>query len=219
VDKKIDIYYRHGECPIQKSICEDLNIDYKEIFPFIKTNNDYDFQKRKKYVCISTQSTSQMKYWNNPVGWRKTVRYLKNLGYDVICIDRYKSFGSDGKMNEIPDDAIDETGDHSIEYRIEQIKNCEFFIGLSSGLSWLAWALRKKVVLITGISLEGKEFYTPYRVSNTNVCHGCCCKQGFQLSDKNWTFCPENKNFECTREISFEMVKEKIDQLIKDHNL
>ena len=46
VDKKIDIYYRHGECPIQKSICEDLNIDYKEIFPFIKTNNDYDFQKR-----------------------------------------------------------------------------------------------------------------------------------------------------------------------------
>lgn len=216
VDKKIDIYYKHGACPIQKSICEDLNIDYKEIFPFIKTTNDYNFQKRKKYVCISTHSTSQMKYWNNPVGWRKTVRYLKNLGYDVVCIDKYKYFGSNEKMNEIPADVIDETGDYPLEYRIEQIKNCEFFIGLSSGLSWLAWALRKKVVLITGISLEGKEFFTPYRVSNVNVCHGCCCKQGFQLSDKNWTFCPENKNFECTREISFEMVKEKIDLLIKN---
>jgi len=216
VDKKINIHYRHGDCPIQKSICEDLNIDYKEIFPFIKTTNDHNLQKRKKYVCISAQSTSQMKYWNNPVGWRKTIRYLKSLGYDVICIDKYKYFGSNEKMNEIPADAIDETGDYPLEYRIEQIKNCEFFIGLSSGLSWLAWALRKKVVLITGISLEGKEFYTPYRVSNTNVCHGCCCKQGFQLSDKHWTFCPENKNFECTTEISFDMAKQKIDQCIND---
>jgi ADP-heptose:LPS heptosyltransferase len=29
-------------------------------------------------------------------------------------------------------------------------------------------------------------------------------------------FCPKKKNFECTREITFEMVKEKIDQLIED---
>jgi autotransporter strand-loop-strand O-heptosyltransferase len=215
-DKKIDIYYRHGDCPIQKAICEDLDVEYKPVIPYIKTNTNHDFKNKKKYVCISTHSTSQMKYWNNPVGWRKTVRYLKSLGYDVICIDKYKYFGSDEKRNEIPVDAIDQTGDYPIEYRIEQIKNCEFFIGLSSGLSWLAWALRKKVVLITGISLDGKEFYTPYRVSNLNVCHGCCCKLNVTLYDKSWMHCPENKNFECTREISFEMAKQKIDQCIND---
>jgi hypothetical protein len=32
-------------------------------------------------------------------------------------------------------------------------------------------------------------------------------------------FCPKNKNFECTSSITFEMVKEQIDKLIKDHNL
>lgn len=217
-DKNFDIHYRHGECPIQKSICDDLGIEYIEVKPNLKFNSQYTFEKKKKYVCISMQSTSQMKYWNNPVGWRKTVRYLKNLGYDVYCIDRDRYFGNNEKINEIPEDAIDETGNHPIEYRMEQIKNCDFFIGLSSGLSWLAWALNKKVVLITGISLEKKEFYTPYRVSNINVCNGCCCKQGFKLYDKPWMFCPENKNFECTREISFEMVKEKIDLLIKDSN-
>jgi hypothetical protein len=29
----------------------------------------------------------------------------------------------------------------------------------------------------------------------------------------------KKKDFQCTKEISFEMVKEKIDQLIKDQNL
>jgi len=28
-------------------------------------------------------------------------------------------------------------------------------------------------------------------------------------------WCPRDKNFECSKEISFEMVKEKIDQCIK----
>ena len=35
---------------------------------------------------------------------------------------------------------------------------------------------------------------------------------------ENWMYCPRNKNFECSKEISFEMVKEKIDQCIKDLN-
>jgi autotransporter strand-loop-strand O-heptosyltransferase len=90
---------------------------------------------------------------------------------------------------------------------------------LTSGLSWLAWSLEKPVVLISGISKENTEFFTPYRVTNTNVCHGCTTEKGYQFDRGDWMFCPKNKNFECTSSITFEMVKEKIDKLIKDRNL
>ena len=96
---------------------------------------------------------------------------------------------------------------------------CDFFIGLTSGLSWLAWSLEKPVVLISGISKDHVEFATPYRVTNTNVCHACATEKGFEFDKADWMFCPKNKNFECTSSITFEMVKEKIDKLIKDNNL
>ena len=32
---------------------------------------------KKPYVCIATQSTGQYKYWNNPIGWKKVIDYLK----------------------------------------------------------------------------------------------------------------------------------------------
>ena len=70
--------------------------------------------------------------------------------------------------------------------------------------------------MISGCTNEDNEFKNNcYRVINKNVCHGCCCKQGFQLSDKPWAFCPENKNFECSRKISPKMVIEKL----KENNL
>ena len=88
-----------------------------------------------------------MKYWNNSSGWQKVVRYLKKMNYDVYAIDKDEIYGTNEKWNKIPDGAINETGNYPIEYRIQQIKNCSFFIGLSSGLSWLAWALNKKVIM------------------------------------------------------------------------
>ena len=48
--------------------------------------------------------------------------------------------------------------------RITDIFNCDFFIGLGSGLSWLAWALDRKVILISSFSAPYSEFYTPYRI-------------------------------------------------------
>ena len=101
-----------------------------------------------------------------------------------------------------------------------QIKNCDFFIGLSSGLSWLAWALNKKVVIISGCTNEDNEFKENcYRVINKNVCNGCLNDSSLDNQTKittSWMYCPRDKNFECSREISFDMVKEKIDLCIQD---
>jgi autotransporter strand-loop-strand O-heptosyltransferase len=215
-----EVYFVFREGPMQKIICDTLALNYEEVKPLIKISDKYKFNKKKKYVCISVHSTAQMKYWNNGIGWQKVVRYLKKMNYDVYVIDKFELYGLKENFNKIPEGAINETGDYPLDYRIQQIKNCSFFIGLSSGLSWLAWALNKKVVMISGCTNEDNEFKNNcYRVINKNVCHGCLNDSSIDNVKgiaENWMYCPRDKDFECTKTISFEMVKEKIDECIKD---
>lgn len=217
-DKHLKVEFLFKNQPMQKLICDQIGLDYIEVLPSIKNNDKFKFNKKKKYVCIGIQSTSQMKYWNNGSGWDKVVRYLKKSGYDVYAIDKDEVFGTKEKWNRIPSGAINETGNYPIEYRIQQIKNCQFFMGLSSGLSWLAWALGKKVVLISGCTYEHLEPNTNiYRVINNNVCNGCLNDESINNKDgilSGWFYCPRNKNFECSKEITSESVIEKINQII-----
>jgi autotransporter strand-loop-strand O-heptosyltransferase len=95
--------------------------------------------------------------------------------------------------------------------------SCEFFVGLGSGLSWLAWACELPVVLISGFSEEYSETtLDTYRVINKNVCTGCFNRYRLNASDWNW--CPDHQNterqFECTKEITSQMVIDKINEVI-----
>lgn len=209
--KQVD-FTLNTECPIQEQICDQLNIPFKEIRPTITENNIKKYRKpRGKYVCISVQSTAQCKYWQAS-GWDKTVKFLKKIGYKVLCIDKRDSFGSDPVYNWMPSGARDATGDYPITHRVNQIRGSEFFIGLSSGLSWLAWALGKKVVLISGATLPMNEFKSDcFRVHNELVCNGCLNDEELgKLYAPHWFHCPRDKNFECSKKISFDMVKEQI---------
>lgn len=174
----------------------------------------------KKTVCIATQSTAQAKYWNNKEGWQKVVDYLNNLGYEVICIDKEHTFGINNHFNTIPNNCVDKTGNVDLIERIKDIYNCDFFIGLGSGLSWLAWACKKPVIMISGFSNPKSEFFTPYRVHNDKVCNSCWSNTKFEFNGGDWLWCPEHKNdqriFECSKSITFDMVKEKIDACISD---
>ena len=189
-----------------------LNLEHREIKPKIYIENKEKVIEGK-YVCIATQSTAQAKYWNNPKGWEQTIKYLNDLGYSVVCIDKHSFFGKDKKMNSIPEGVIDKTGDLPLQERITDIYNCEFFIGLSSGLSWVAWALGKEVILISGFTKPDNEFNTPYRVINKDVCNSCWNEEEFDRA--NWNWCPYHegteREFECSKEITFEMVMQKID--------
>lgn len=199
--------------PLQMVASSVLGLDYEEIRPNLKFSKTKT--SGKKYICIATQSTAQCKYWNNNDGWETVIKYLNSKGYDVWCIDRFPSFGSKKhKMNYIPNGAIDKTGDYSLETRMSQISNSEFFIGLGSGLSWLAWALGKPVVLISGFSKPFAEFETPYRVINESVCNGCWNDPDLKFDKNDWMWCPRNKNFECSSKITPEMVIEKINTLL-----
>ena len=104
-----------------------LGLKHKEVKPKIDIHNK-ERNIQGKYVCISVHSTSQCKYWNNPEGWNKTVSYLNELGYKVVCIDRQSSFGNDTVRNDIPEGVINKTGDFPLQERITDLYNCEFFL-------------------------------------------------------------------------------------------
>ena len=91
--------------------------------------------------------------WNNPAGWREVVAHLKGRGYRVICIDQKPVHGTGLVWNHIPHGAEDETGDIPLAERARWLRHATAFVGLSSGLSWLAWAAGTPVVLIRGLDL------------------------------------------------------------------
>ena len=172
------------------------------------------------YVCIGVQASSPTKGWHWKGGWDIVIDYLKSLGYRVFCIDK-KNFQRDGKYTaQIPSNAEDFTGDLSIMERANMLYHAEFFIGLSSGLSWLADAVNCPVVMICGFSKDWHEFYTPYRVANRLVCNGCYSDIRVRAIDN---FCPYHKGtpreLECQKEISPRQVLDVIERLIIDRNL
>lgn len=196
--------------PLCKVASDMLGLEYEEIRPniFVESNKRvYD----NPYVCISVQSTAQLKYWNNKSGWQEVVDYLKSVGYEVVCIDLSDNYGKDGYINSAPNGIINKTGNFSLQERICDILHCDFFIGLSSGLSWLAWALGKPVVMISGFTSPITEFKNPYRVFNSTVCNSCWNDESISdILTNGWSYCPRNKDFECSSEISSKMVIDKV---------
>ncbi|EHC5800490.1 autotransporter strand-loop-strand O-heptosyltransferase [Escherichia coli] len=172
---------------------------------------------KEPYVCIAVQSTAQAKHWNNGLGWDEVVKYLKELGYRVLCIDRNAHSGHGFVWNHIPWGAEDFTGSVPLQERVDLLKHASFFVGLSSGLSWLAWAVRVPVVLISGFTLPNSEFYTPWRVFNSHGCNGCWDKTNYDFNHTDFLWCPEYKGterqFECTRLITGKQVCGVIDSL------
>jgi len=198
---------------IQKAASDILGMEYEEIRTNILIKNK-NSNFTKPYVCIAVQSTAQYKYWNNKNGWQVVCDYLISKGYDVVCIDKEKEFGFNDFVNKQPVGVIDKSGDIDLQDRITDIYNCEFFIGLGSGLSWLAWSIGKPVIMISGFSHPKSEFITPYRVFNDTVCNSCWNDKEIIHGNKPWEWCPKDKNFECSVEITPDMVIEKVNQLI-----
>lgn len=185
-----------------------LNVDPADIPP--RFNLSAPRKIKEKYVVIAAQSSSQAKYWNNPFGWLKTIEFLKENGYRVLCIDKEKVHGTGLNWNYIPYGAEDFTGDIPLQERINLIKDADFFIGLSSGLSWLAWGCKVPVLMISGFTHPTNEFATPYRVINYHACHSCWNDMREDFDHYDFLWCPRHKgterHFECTRLISPDQV-------------
>jgi autotransporter strand-loop-strand O-heptosyltransferase len=195
--------------PLQKTATDILGLDYVEIRPELKLPNI----TKKKKVGIGFHSTAQAKYWNNPDGWQSVIDYLDSLGYECMI---YSKEG-DGYMNNFYPKGVTIYEGGNLQEVIDDLSTCEFFVGLGSGLSWLAWACKLPVVLVSGFSEKWAETkLDTYRVINENVCHGCFNNDRLNAGDWNW--CPlhkgTNRQFECTKEISSDIVIKEINKII-----
>jgi autotransporter strand-loop-strand O-heptosyltransferase len=186
--------------PLQKSAANILGLPYKEIKPridFTPGNNLYG-----KYVTISTRSTAQCKHWYY---WPELISWLKEKGYRVIELSK-----------EADDLGAEKLEDTSLENVMNVLHHSAFYIGLSSGISWLAWALNKEVFMIANFSKANHEF-SCHRITNENVCNGCWNNPMFKFDKGNWNWCPEHEDtprqFECHKSISVDIVKERLSLL------
>ena len=160
----------------------------------------------ERYVCIAVQSSTQSKNWTNPYGWREVVAFLKASGYRVVCIDKNPVHGTGLVWNHLPHGVDDQTGDRPLVERVRWLRHAKAFVGLSSGLSWLAWSAGVPVVLISGFTHPTNEFGTPYRVINWHACNGCWNDVRHRFDHKDYLWCPRHagtpRQFECTRLIT-----------------
>ena len=194
--------------PLQKSATNILGLDYKEIHSRIH----FEPKERpysKKYICIAPSSTAGCKLWNNPTGWLDLTEYLSNKGYKIINISK------DGEQIE----GVENIDDDSMENTKNVIFHSEFVIGLSSGLSWLSWALGKHVVMISNFTDPDHEFtINCTRITNPLVCNGCWNNPKFKFDKGDWYWCPEHKDtdrqFECHKSITADMVINQIQHLL-----
>jgi autotransporter strand-loop-strand O-heptosyltransferase len=187
-------------------VCTDiLGMEYYEERAVI--NKDFMNGSRPildKYITIATNSTAQLKFWNCENGWSDVVYWLREKGYRVF---------NTSKENNIVLDGLETIDDYSFESTINWIRHSDFFIGLSSGISWLAWALEKHCFLISGFIEDKCEFISNMtKIKNDSVCGGCWNKHRFDPG--NWNWCPLHENterqFECSKEITSDMVISEI---------
>jgi autotransporter strand-loop-strand O-heptosyltransferase len=186
-----------------------LGVDPREAAPRLALADD-SRPIAEPYVCIGVQSSTQCKYWNNPRGWHVLVSFLKAEGYRVVCIDQKRVHGAGIMWNHIPHGVEDETGDRPLAERARWLRHAAFFVGLSSGLSWLAWAAGTPVVLISGFTHPTNEFETPYRVINWHACNSCWNDPRLMFDHNDFLWCPRHagtpRQFECSRLITPEQV-------------
>ena len=186
--------------PLQQSASNILGLDYVELKPRLK----YDIGENKygKYVTIATNSTAGLKFWLKP-SWQQVINHLHEKGYRVINTSKERN----------PFENCYQLEDTSIENTISVIHHSEYMVGLSSGLSWLAFGLGKKVVMISAFTEADHEFDC-IRPRNNNVCTNCWNdpKQRFDAAD--YLYCPHHKGtermFECQTSITPEMVIQQL---------
>jgi autotransporter strand-loop-strand O-heptosyltransferase len=187
--------------PLQKAATNILGLEYKEIKPRIAYTPRDVFDG--KIVTIATNSTAGCKFWTREA-WQELIHYLHEKNYRVINVSKEDN----------PFENCEPLEDKSLQSAMDAISYSEFFIGLSSGLSWLAWAMNKPVVMIANFTEEGHEF-SCIRPIKKNVCSGCWNNPKYKF-DKSWDWCPvhagTDRQYECQSSITSGDVIELITQ-------
>lgn len=227
-----EVIHIDGSGPFDQSLQQGMarQLGYENA-PYIRPKCD-SFKKERpiknKFAVIGLHATAQLKYWNHPDGkivqelspyWNDLCGKLRKSGITPVVVELHELFGVSPYWNGIPKKAQKKIG-LDLPETANYIEHAEFFIGLSSGLSWFAHALGQKVAMISNFTDDFHEFDINcedyVRITNTNVCHGCWhkIKIDYDFDPGDWYWCPyhkdTNRQFECHTSITPDMVFEKI---------
>lgn len=142
---------------LQEVASKTLGLNHQEIRPTLEKSFSHYPISKGKYVTLSEFGSTQAKGWKYEGGWQEVVNFLVSNGYEVVVISKEPT-----SLKNI----IDKTGDIPLIERIVDILGAEFHLGISSGLSWLSWALNKHVVMISDVTPTWHEFGS----SITRIC-------------------------------------------------
>ena len=158
-------------------------------------------------ITIAPESLKKIAQWNyfGSYGWQCLINELVNSGFTISNV----SYENTMNLQNV-------TGFHGhddIRVALNEILSSRVFVGLSSGLAWLAWAYGVPVVMISGFTKEHNEFDC-YRVINKFSCYGC-----FNIFQNVQSTCPlfigtEREN-ECHNSITPQMIIDKLNEIIK----
>lgn len=226
-DEKISIDYVFNKS-IQGGYAEQLGFENPQYIRPVVSIPELLRPIKNKYIALGVHSTCQVKYWNHPNGlksqgdstnWNELSSILRKRGYTPVTVEKDEFYGVPPFYNGVPSKSNKQIGKTLLD-AVNIINHSEFYIGLSSGMSWVAHALGKKVVMISNFTEDWNEFDLSLddyiRITNKSVCHGCWNKINVEHSfDKNdWYWCPLHKDterqFECHKSITVNDVVEKI---------
>tara|TARA_R110001592_G_scaffold68172_2_gene208876 strand:+ start:2551 stop:4653 length:2103 start_codon:yes stop_codon:yes gene_type:complete len=216
--KKVPINFRLNV--LGKTCSSTLGLEYKELKPLLSFNKTSPIIK-DPYICIAPHASALAKYWNYSNGWQELIDYFNSKGYKVMMItgeplgDDWHDSKLGGKLKNV----IDRTGKIPFGDIANDLMNAKAFIGVSSGLSWLSWALGCNTTIISGFTQPLTEMEDCNRISTplSEICNGCFSYNKLDAGD--WEWCPEHKDtfrqFECTKSILPSTVIESLNQQLK----
>jgi autotransporter strand-loop-strand O-heptosyltransferase len=227
-DEKIDIDYVFNKS-IQGGYAEQLGFDNPPYVRPVVSIPELLRPIKNKYIALGVHSTCQIKYWNHPNGltsqgdstnWNELSSILRKRGYTPVTVEKDELYGLSPFYNGVPSKSNKQIGKTLLD-AVNIINHSEFYIGLSSGMSWVAHALGKKVVMISNFTEDWNEFDLSLddyiRITNKSVCHGCWNKVNVEhtFNKNDWYWCPLHKDterqFECHKSITVNDVMEKIE--------
>lgn len=211
-------YFLHEN--LMESIARQLEVpDSDVIYNFPKIDYRDTTIQKEKLITFSMHGTAQVKHWNYPNGWEILIDKLKDIGYKVVNVDFHESFGAPGYFNPVPDNCVKMNG-LNLKETSDIINRSEFFIGISSGLSWLAHSLKIPVVMISGMTRLDYEFKKSIlRIGSQAECRNCFSNPKNTFDPNDWLWCPEHKGtereFECSKSITPDHVFENIQKWLE----
>jgi len=193
--------------PLQKVAADILGLDYEPIRPKLKyvKHKRGNGKEPKHYICFSEYSTMQNKMWNREGAWQKVIDHLNKLDYDCVSIS----------VEPTKLEGVIKHNGQSVEQTLTDLSGAEFYVGLNHGPVWLAYALDIPVIMLSGVSEPFNDFPMFARIQIDDCRPGCFNDPSLPI-DRGWAWCPRNKDFVCTRNITESMVIKQITRLRKE---